>query len=234
MSATASTTLNNVDLAAVGALVEAIREQPDAAATTWAAEVRWNGGFKSEARSREFAPVASDEPRALGARTRRRTRSSSSSARSATASPSVTPPMPPSPASPSATCASNWRATSTSTPSSASATGTPGSTTSASRCTSTPTRPGRAGGAARQGRRVLTGRPHARPGDPADRRARLTWIRAGRQAAHWPSASVSMNGQVWRCPTRPSGSSRPTGRPSKLLFEKACWTNVIVLAVISP
>ena len=66
MSATASTTLNNVDLAAVGTLVEAIREQPDAAATTWAAEVRWNGGFKSEARSREFEPVASDEPRALG------------------------------------------------------------------------------------------------------------------------------------------------------------------------
>ena len=59
-------TLNNVDLGAVAALVETIRNQPDAAVTTWDAEVRWNDGFQSEARVREFAPVASDEPRALG------------------------------------------------------------------------------------------------------------------------------------------------------------------------
>ena len=58
--------LNSVDLGAVGALVEAIRDQPDAAITTWAAEVRWNGGFQSESHVRDFAPVPSDEPRALG------------------------------------------------------------------------------------------------------------------------------------------------------------------------
>ena len=58
--------LNSVDLGAVGALVEAIRDQPAAAATTWAAEVRWNGGFRSEAHVRTFAPVPSDEPHALG------------------------------------------------------------------------------------------------------------------------------------------------------------------------
>lgn len=58
--------LNNVDLGAVGALVEAIRDQPDTAVTTWAAEIRWNGGFRSEARVRTFAPVPSDEPRVLG------------------------------------------------------------------------------------------------------------------------------------------------------------------------
>ncbi len=63
---TPAANLNNVDLGAVGALVEAIRDRPDAAATTWAAEVRWNGGFQSEARVRSFAPLPSDEPVALG------------------------------------------------------------------------------------------------------------------------------------------------------------------------
>ena len=43
---------NNVDLATVGGLVGVIQEQPEAAATTWSAEVRWNGGFQSEARIR--------------------------------------------------------------------------------------------------------------------------------------------------------------------------------------
>ena len=66
MSITNPATLNNVDLGAVAALVETIRNQPDAAVTTWNAEVRWNEGFQSEAHVREFAPVASDEPRALG------------------------------------------------------------------------------------------------------------------------------------------------------------------------
>jgi uncharacterized OsmC-like protein len=66
MSTSTSATLNNVDLATVGGLVGAIQEQPDVAATTWSAEVRWNGGFQSEARIRQFAPVPSDEPAALG------------------------------------------------------------------------------------------------------------------------------------------------------------------------
>lgn len=66
MSISTPATLNNVDLAAVGGLVNAIQDEPDAAATTWSAEVRWTGGFQSEARIREFAPVPSDEPLVLG------------------------------------------------------------------------------------------------------------------------------------------------------------------------
>ena len=66
MSISASAALNNVDVGAVAALAEAIRSQPDVAATTWGAEVRWTGGFQSEASVRGFAPVPSDEPTALG------------------------------------------------------------------------------------------------------------------------------------------------------------------------
>ncbi len=66
MSISTPAMLNNVDLAAVGGLINAIQDEPDAAATTWSAEVRWNGGFQSEARVREFAPVPSDEPVVLG------------------------------------------------------------------------------------------------------------------------------------------------------------------------
>ncbi len=66
MSISSSTTLNDVDLDAVTGLVKAIQDEPDVAATTWSAEVRWTGGFQSEARIREFAPVPSDEPAALG------------------------------------------------------------------------------------------------------------------------------------------------------------------------
>jgi uncharacterized OsmC-like protein len=66
MSISSSTTLNNVDLDAVTGLVKAIQDEPNVAATTWSAEVRWTGGFQSEARVREFAPVPSDEPAALG------------------------------------------------------------------------------------------------------------------------------------------------------------------------
>jgi uncharacterized OsmC-like protein len=60
------TPLNQVDLEAVGGLVQAIRERPQAAETTWAAEVRWSGAFRSEARVRDFEPIVSDEPTALG------------------------------------------------------------------------------------------------------------------------------------------------------------------------
>jgi uncharacterized OsmC-like protein len=58
--------LNQVDLGAVGALVEKIRERPSAAETTWSAEVRWTGAFRSEATVRSFPPVPSDEPAGLG------------------------------------------------------------------------------------------------------------------------------------------------------------------------
>jgi uncharacterized OsmC-like protein len=66
MTTTTGGHLNQVDLGAVGALVDKIRQRPSAALTTWSAEVRWTGAFRSEAAVRGFAPVASDEPRGLG------------------------------------------------------------------------------------------------------------------------------------------------------------------------
>jgi uncharacterized OsmC-like protein len=57
---------NGVDLGAFDSLVEKIRQRPSAATKTWSAEVRWTGGFRSEAAVRGFAPVASDEPRGMG------------------------------------------------------------------------------------------------------------------------------------------------------------------------
>jgi uncharacterized OsmC-like protein len=66
MTATSDGQLNQVNLGAVGALVGAIQERPSAAETTWSAEVRWTGAFRSEAAVRGFAPIISDEPAALG------------------------------------------------------------------------------------------------------------------------------------------------------------------------
>lgn len=58
--------LNSVNIAAVGELVSAIQEEPAKAGTTWKSTVDWKGGFRSEARSRDFEPIRSDEPQALG------------------------------------------------------------------------------------------------------------------------------------------------------------------------
>ena len=67
MSETTTTQrLNDVDLEAVGALVEAIQGDPAKAATTWAAHVTWDGGFRSRSTVRAFDPQPSDEPPALG------------------------------------------------------------------------------------------------------------------------------------------------------------------------
>ena len=66
MTTTTDGQLNEVDLNAVGALVEAIKQDASAAQTTWSAQVHWTGAFRSEAAVRDFAPVASDEPNALG------------------------------------------------------------------------------------------------------------------------------------------------------------------------
>jgi uncharacterized OsmC-like protein len=66
MSVNSSTRLNEVDLGAVTGLIAAIQENPQAANTTWSAQVQWAGGFRSEAHVREFAPLPSDEPSALG------------------------------------------------------------------------------------------------------------------------------------------------------------------------
>ena len=61
-----ATRLNDVDIAAVGQLIEAIQDDAAKAQTTWAAHVQWNGSFASAARIRDFSPVPSDEPAALG------------------------------------------------------------------------------------------------------------------------------------------------------------------------
>lgn len=66
MSASATTTLNDVDMDAVAGLAGKIQQEPDVAATKWRASVNWKGGFRSEAKIREFAPSASDEPGTLG------------------------------------------------------------------------------------------------------------------------------------------------------------------------
>jgi uncharacterized OsmC-like protein len=66
MSLQSSARLNDVNLESVGGLVAAIQNDPNAAATTWSASVRWTGGFRSEAQVREFVPLSSDEPTGLG------------------------------------------------------------------------------------------------------------------------------------------------------------------------
>lgn len=59
-------TLNSVNIGAVGDLVSAIQEDSAKADTIWKSTVEWKGGFRSEARSRDFEPIRSDEPVALG------------------------------------------------------------------------------------------------------------------------------------------------------------------------
>ena len=62
----ATDAINEVNIGAVAGLAAKIQEQPDVASTTWKASVAWQGGFRSEASVREFAPVPSDEPSGLG------------------------------------------------------------------------------------------------------------------------------------------------------------------------
>jgi uncharacterized OsmC-like protein len=63
---TTRTSLNDVDLDAVAGLAAKIQESPDVASTTWRASVTWEQAFRSSASIRDFAPLASDEPVALG------------------------------------------------------------------------------------------------------------------------------------------------------------------------
>ncbi len=58
--------LNDVNIEAVAGLAGKIQQEPDVADTKWSARVDWKGGFRSEARIRDFGPAASDEPGALG------------------------------------------------------------------------------------------------------------------------------------------------------------------------
>lgn len=66
MPKTVTTSLNDVDMDAVASLAGKIQQEPDVAATQWKAQIRWQGGFRSQARIRDFEPIASDEPGALG------------------------------------------------------------------------------------------------------------------------------------------------------------------------
>ncbi len=58
--------INAVDIVAVAGLATKIQESPDVASTTWRAAVTWDQGFRSTASIRDFAPIGSDEPAALG------------------------------------------------------------------------------------------------------------------------------------------------------------------------
>jgi uncharacterized OsmC-like protein len=61
-----STTLNGVDIDTVMGLAGKIQQEPDVAKTRWNAKVEWKGGFRSEAKVRDFDAMLSDEPTALG------------------------------------------------------------------------------------------------------------------------------------------------------------------------
>lgn len=66
MTASVTTTLNDVNMDAVAGLAGKIQQEPEVADTKWSAKVNWKGGFRSEASIRDFGPMASDEPDALG------------------------------------------------------------------------------------------------------------------------------------------------------------------------
>lgn len=63
---TETTTLNDVNIEAVAGLANKIQERPEVAASQWRARVTWDGGFRSSVTVRDFDPVGSDEPTALG------------------------------------------------------------------------------------------------------------------------------------------------------------------------
>jgi uncharacterized OsmC-like protein len=63
---TPTITLNDVNIAAVGELADAITTDPVKADTNWSASVSWDGGFRTTTAIRDFAPIATDEPEALG------------------------------------------------------------------------------------------------------------------------------------------------------------------------
>ncbi len=63
---TTTTRINAVDIEAVAGLANKISESPEVASTVWKSKVSWDGGFSSHSTVRDFAPVPSDEPAALG------------------------------------------------------------------------------------------------------------------------------------------------------------------------
>jgi uncharacterized OsmC-like protein len=65
-SSTQTRALNDVNLPAVAALTAAVQNSPQAAQTTWKADVEWTGAFTSQVRVCNFPAYKSDEPAALG------------------------------------------------------------------------------------------------------------------------------------------------------------------------
>ncbi|VAW06172.1 hypothetical protein MNBD_ACTINO02-3303, partial [hydrothermal vent metagenome] len=63
---TALTTLNSVNLGALGSLVKTIQDEPTKGDTTWKASTTWDGGFRTTTTIRDFTPYATDEPAGLG------------------------------------------------------------------------------------------------------------------------------------------------------------------------
>ena len=55
----------SVNTDALTGLIAAVKEEPSRGATQWRAETRWNGGFQSEAKIRDFT-FKMDEPEGLG------------------------------------------------------------------------------------------------------------------------------------------------------------------------
>lgn len=66
MTEKVTATINDLDISRVVSLAEKISQEPHVADTTWRAEVNWSGGFRSEAKIRDFTPTPSDEPLQLG------------------------------------------------------------------------------------------------------------------------------------------------------------------------
>lgn len=63
---TKTTRLNDVDIERVASLAQKIATEPHVGDTKWGAEVTWTGGFRSEAKVRDFGLSKSDEPEQLG------------------------------------------------------------------------------------------------------------------------------------------------------------------------
>ena len=60
-----ATTLNGVDLAAVGELAQQLAADASAEKSVWSARTTWTGAFTSASHAREHGPIVSDEPELL-------------------------------------------------------------------------------------------------------------------------------------------------------------------------
>ncbi len=58
--------LNGVDTDTMKILMRSLERNPEHADMSWGATVTWTGGLRSESRVRQFDPIASDEPEAIG------------------------------------------------------------------------------------------------------------------------------------------------------------------------